>query len=453
LGLEPSLEVGRKEKLGELASQFVELLFHLIKPHTVALFLPTERDLRLVAIKSLERDVVPPGYRVSLSDTFIPTILEEIGEIWIRELSEQIHRIVPIYPGETAIHSMRIIPVPIDMDNTLPLLIDYTDSPESDPLDTIEPLIDLFSHSVTWTKQDLFLKRGPIVIPIPVFLRRILTLFIDFNLAAIPVESLGLVLWGPPASEGEILEVYGERITGTCESRERYFNLGPFRFWWSMGGLRKLSSPDKETEESAQYYPLIVGGDVVGNLSIVSNTPGFEFEETMVRLISWSIQRELKLMRELIGGTGGIGLPNSNPYRAVNRVLDEWSNASRYNEYLSLGLVDLQIEGLDAGPERWCDIDRVDSFLWSEVEGILRTGDILAHCSKGKMAFIFPRTSPEGAENALRRLRNLLEGKKFSVNGGSVRIESAKYTVLCYPQDLPTKDIVLEKCSLVFLPG
>lgn len=453
MGLEPPERGGGIDRLRELSSEFVELVFHLLKPHTVALFVPTDRDLRLIAIKSLEEDIVSPGFRVSLQDTFIPEILEEMGEVWIRELSDRAYRMIPIYPGGTAIHSIRIIPVFIDPKISLPLLIDYTDSPKSDPVKSIEPLFDLFSHSVTCAETDLCRIRGPIEFPIPVFLRRILALFIDLSLASMPIESLGLVLWGPPASEGEILEVLGERITETPECRERSFDLGPFRFRWSMGGLRKLSAHSKETEQSTQYYPLIVGGDVVGNLSIVSEAPEFDLQDSLVRVISWSIQRELKLIHELIGGRGGIGLPNNNPYRAVNRVLDEWSNASRYNEYLSLGMVELRIEGFDTELDPWSDVGRLDSYLRGEVEEILRTGDILAHCSKGKMALIFPRTSPEGAENALRRLRNLLEGKKLSVNGCSVRIQSAEYSVLCYPQDLPTKDIVLEKCSLVFLPG
>ena len=72
--------------------------------------------------------------------------------------------------------------------------------------------------------------------------------------------------------------------------------------------------------------------------------------------------------------------------------------------------------------------------------------------SRGNMALIFPRTSPEGANNALRRICNLLEGKKIGCNGSSVRVLSADASVLWYPKDMPSEEIVLEKCSKAFVP-
>ena len=90
--------------------------------------------------------------------------------------------------------------------------------------------------------------------------------------------------------------------------------------------------------------------------------------------------RELKLIGELIMRRDGMGVPNNNPYRAVMRVLDEWSNASRYNEYLSIGLVELGIEGMEAGLDKRSGVDLIANSLWNAVDAVLLHRDTLAHC-------------------------------------------------------------------------
>jgi len=117
-----------------------------------------------------------------------------------------------------------------------------------------------------------------------------------------------------------------------------------------------------------------------------------------------------------------------------------------------MGLVRLQFEGLDFRRERGRDLKRLNINLCVEIENALRKGDAVVHCSGGHIALIFPRTSSEGADSALRRLCNMLEGKKIGLNGSLIRVLSTDYRMLCYPGDLPNEEMVLEECSEAFLP-
>jgi hypothetical protein len=333
-------------------------------------------------------------------------------------------------------------------------MIDYSDRPEVDPIKSIEPLIDLFADSVSARIEHDVVERGNPKIPIPIFLRRTLSPFMDFALDFIPIESFGLLIWGLPSLGEEILEVNGSKNTILPDDEFHPLNSGPFSMRWTMGSLRQASLRKKQASEKTRYFPITIGNEVVGNLSIlIDGDEGYVDDcEVFVEIISWALERELKLISDTMMGGIEAMVASGNPYSAAIRVLDEWSNASRYNEHLTMGLVRLQFEGLDFRGENEYDLKRLNINLCVEIENALRKGDVVVHCSRGHIALIFPRTSSEGANRALRRLCNMLEGKKISFNGSAIRVLSTDYRVLCYPGDLPNEEIVLEECSEAFLP-
>ncbi len=446
LGLAPTITVEwlDEKEFERKATDLIRLVFQLLNPNSVALFVSSDHDLRLEAIKSRNPCVHGRGHKFPLSNTLLGKVLEETGDIWVKELSALGHRIVPIYRGITDIQSVRILPFQLDPHTQLLLMVDYTDRPEVDPVKRIEPLIDLFSDSLLARIERSVIEKGSLNIPIPILLRRILTPFMDIALDFIPIESFGLLIWGVPSLGEDILEVNGSRP----------LNPGPFSFRWTMGPLRQASLRKKQASEKTRYFPITIGDEVVGNLSIlIDENEGYVDDcEVFVKIISWALERELKLISDIMMGGVRAKVGSGNPYSAAIRVLDEWLNASRYNEYLTMGLVRLQFEGLDFRRERGRDLKRLNINLCVEIENALRKGDAVVHCSGGHIALIFPRTSSEGADSALRRLCNMLEGKKIGLNGSLIRVLSTDYRMLCYPGDLPNEEMVLEECSEAFLP-
>jgi len=442
--------------LDEKAVDLVNLLFMVLKPRTVALFVSDRlgRIPRLLAIRSRSPHVVGIGHPLSGCDGFFRQALEGLGEIWIREVSARSDRFPSLYQQAEIVRSIRILPFHLAPDTQLLLVIDYEDPPDIDPIPSIEPLLSLFIE--TTPASEGWLERGESMLrfPIPIFLKRVLVPFIDYSLDIVSIRSIGLLLWGVLVPKGEILETFGETAAMPPEGRPSVFGLGPYSFRWAMGSSRRKTIQKAKDGRHVHYFPLRIDGDPIGNLCLEMGGKDEDTEAVgiLIRILSWSIQRELKLIRQMGGEAEPYGTPRWNPYDAIIRVIEEWSNASRYNEYLSLGFIHLKIDGLDVSRGKKREQELFNMLLSGRVEEAMRKGDVIFHCSRGDLALIFPRTPPEGAETALRRLRNVLEGRKLMFDGTTVRVRSAHYSVLSYPIDLPTKETVLEKCSYLFLP-
>ncbi len=454
----PFLTRGALEKeLSLKADALVRLVHYILHPYSVALFVSTGEKGEFSLASVYVRD---PGTKkgveeITLSHSFLGRTASEIGEIWIRELSPRAGGWLSLKGDETRLESIRLIPFQLSEEADLLLVVDFDKRPESDPIDAIEPLLRLFVESASSQTLQTRASHGFSALPMPIFLRRIMAPFIDISLKFIPIKSMGLSLWGPPTSGGEILEAICERDRGVPTGQGNYFMLGPLRCRWSTGSPRKNLLSREKTDRGTSYFPIVIGGEVLGSISLV--TAGQHRIDgacgSLVTILAWSIEKELKLVAELLveGKRGCKSI--SNPYLAVIRLLDEWSNASRYHEYLSLGLLSFALDGIDRSLEAENRSRNLDEKLCAEIENAMRKGDILIRCNNGEMALIFPRTSPEGAGNALRRFENLLRGKILRLNGSSVRVLSADCQVLCYPSDLTTEEVVLEKCGQVFIPS
>jgi hypothetical protein len=439
------------------ADDFVRLVYHALKPHTVALLTPTERDsvMRIGALKSLSPCVIGEGKKIPATNILLRRTLDSMEGIWIRELSLCNRKILPIYRKSTSVRAVRLIPFCLGNQSKFLLVIDFVNPPEGDPAREIDPLLNLFSSAVASRITRRTMTGRPLNLPIQIFLRRMLAPFIDYSLKFLSIERLEVLLWKGPVDSGEILEIIGERREVCSDLEDSVFDLGPLSFRWSTRSSQMSANVKDKITEKPHYFPIILKGECVGNLSLIANALMEESEtrEVLVKIISWSLEKELVLLSDLSHETRRSGWIENNPYQAVIQVLDQWSSASRYKEYLSLGLVHLELDWVDPLLEKLYGLEPLSESICSEVKETLRKGDLLVHCSGDDVALVFPRTSPDGANNALRRVCNLLEGKRLHFNGSAVRVRRANFDVLCYPRDLPTEQAVLERCGYIFLPS
>ncbi len=446
-----------EERICRRATNLVTLIFHILRPHTVALFASSGegQPLYLEAIRSREEHAAGKEFSITPSRVPLYGLFEDVGEIWIRELSEQAAEFLPVYGEKTDVKSICVIPLYLDPHKQWVLVVDFTVYTEVDPLYRIRPILGLLER-LTYHRDDVYVPVNDLSkFPVQVFLHRVLMSFIGYIQDVMPIRSMGCLIWGPPVVKGMVLEVVGERHGDSIISGANSFNIGPFSFSWSMTSPRKAHLLRERMSGGARHFPIVVGSNTIGNLTIAGDLEGVDpgLPTAFIGLVSWCIEEECRLIGELIGKESAIGASLVNPYRSVNRLLDEWSNASRYNDYLSLGIVQLKLKGLDLIRERGAELDNFNRGLYFEIKEVLRKGDVLIHHSGGNLVVIFPHTSPEGAESALRRLQNLLEGKVIYRNSSVVRVQDAEYRILSYPRDLPDEGAVLERCSRVFLYG
>jgi hypothetical protein len=457
MGLTRDLREGAvgRDPVAEKNSMLVRLLFHTLHPHTVALLEPTKRsdELRIEAIHSREEEILGEGDTVPFSGSILGKAWNEKGGMWLREVSPWIRNVLPIYRSCSGIRSIRLIPFRLPKHEKRLLVIDDLDPPEVDPYNRIEPILRLFAETILSNPCPVQLRDIARKIPLQIFCRRILKPFVDSIPDFAILRSVRLVLWEGRAAGGEILEVIGSAHHNPNDAKPLQFRIGSLAFRCMAGSHRGMPRANRDLgDERSRYFSIRLGEEIVGNLSLDIDSILLDTGEIDARipLISWSLEREMDLIDKFRDTRDHV--VTHNPYQAIIRIFDEWSNASRYNEYLSFGFIHLQFDGSVSSHEAWSENGHFHVTIRNEIERALRKGDVLLPGFGGDIAVIFPRTSPEGAGSALQRLRNLLEGKAILSNGERIRVRSADYCVLSYPSDLPTEDDLLERCCHPILP-